>query len=170
MKEIFLHAAGATALTFGVAVFMTSAQQPAPPAITVAEDPEYANYLDAPQSAGTWVYVEEPGETLAVYGTGPGASTFLMRCAEGSVALARVADTPAEQSRAMSVVTETVTRQLEVNPLGMNNVLFVNLAPTDPLLDAMAITKGRFAVEVEGEQTLYLPAWAEVTRVIEDCR
>ena len=39
-----------------------------------------------------------------------------------------------------------------------------------PLLDAMAITRGRFAVEVEGEPGLYVPAWAEVTRVIEDCR
>ncbi len=46
----------------------------------------------------------------------------------------------------------------------------VSLNPRDPLLDAMAITRGRFAVEVEGETPLYLPAWAEVTRVIEDCR
>ena len=44
------------------------------------------------------------------------------------------------------------------------------LAPDDPLLDAMAITKGRFAVAAPGEPTLYLPAWAEVSRVIEDCR
>ena len=105
-----------------------------------------------------------------MYETGPGQSSFLMRCADGAVSLARVAETPAEQSRAVSVVTETETRQLQMNPLGMNNVLFVDLAPNDSLLDAMAITKGRFAVEVEGEQTLYLPAWAEVSRVIEDCR
>jgi len=38
------------------------------------------------------------------------------------------------------------------------------------LLDAMALSKGRFAVELEGEAALYLPAWAEVSRVIEDCR
>ncbi|MEL6878174.1 MAG: hypothetical protein AAGL68_08770 [Pseudomonadota bacterium] len=44
------------------------------------------------------------------------------------------------------------------------------LDANDPLLDAMAITKGRIAVETAGMPTLYLPAWAEVTRVIEDCR
>ncbi|MGE5953581.1 MAG: hypothetical protein ACM308_08200 [Qipengyuania vulgaris] len=44
------------------------------------------------------------------------------------------------------------------------------MAPKSPLLDAMALTKGRFAVETPGLPTLYLPAWAEVTRVIEDCR
>jgi hypothetical protein len=40
----------------------------------------------------------------------------------------------------------------------------------DPLLDAIALSKGRFAVEVEGETTLYLPTWAEVSRLVEDCR
>jgi hypothetical protein len=40
----------------------------------------------------------------------------------------------------------------------------------DPLLDAMAFSKGRFAVEVTGGAPLYVPAYPEVTRVIEDCR
>ena len=40
----------------------------------------------------------------------------------------------------------------------------------DPLLDAMAVTRGRFAVETTGLSTLYLPPWAEVTRAIESCR
>jgi hypothetical protein len=34
----------------------------------------------------------------------------------------------------------------------------------------MALSKGRFAVEVDGEAPLYLPSYAEVSRVIEDCR
>ena len=40
----------------------------------------------------------------------------------------------------------------------------------DPLLDAMAFSRGRFAVEVSGGPTLVVPAYPEVTRVIEDCR
>ena len=44
------------------------------------------------------------------------------------------------------------------------------LPARDPLLDAMAFSKGRFAVEVAGLPTLYLPSWIEVSRVIEDCR
>jgi len=38
------------------------------------------------------------------------------------------------------------------------------------LLDAMALARGRFAVEVAGYPALYLPNWAEVARVVEDCR
>ncbi|HCY02645.1 MAG TPA: hypothetical protein DHU71_07085, partial [Erythrobacter sp.] len=48
--------------------------------------------------------------------------------------------------------------------------LTATLAANDPLLDAMAVTRGRFAVETPGLSTLYLPPWAEVSRVIEDCR
>lgn len=40
----------------------------------------------------------------------------------------------------------------------------------DPLLDAMAFSRGRFAVEVSALPTLYVPAYPEVTRAIEDCR
>ena len=43
-------------------------------------------------------------------------------------------------------------------------------APRDPLLDAMAFSRGRFMLEMGGSQTLILPAWSEVGRVIEDCR
>ena len=38
------------------------------------------------------------------------------------------------------------------------------------LLDAMAFSRGRFAIDVNGLPSLYLPAWPEVGRVIEDCR
>ncbi len=71
----------------------------------------------------------------------------------------------------MRIRTETTARSILANPVpGQSNLIAVRLRGSDPLLDAMAITKGRFAVETGGLQTLYLPAWAEVTRVIEDCR
>ena len=71
----------------------------------------------------------------------------------------------------MSISTETVKASLDTYPVaGPEAILVADLDANAPLLDAMAITKGRFAVEVEGEETLYLPAWVEVSRVIEDCR
>jgi hypothetical protein len=71
----------------------------------------------------------------------------------------------------MEITTETTKRTLTSEPIGPNiNMNAVELDPRDPLLDAMAITKGRIAVGVEGERTLYLPAWVEISRVIEDCR
>lgn len=49
-------------------------------------------------------------------------------------------------------------------------VVALRFDPRDPLLDAMAFSRGRFAVEVQGLPTLYVPSWPEVSRVVEDCR
>lgn len=190
MKAMYFSAAGAIALTFGIAACVPSAEPPPaappppvatpsptptptpapPPPPPVVEEPQFDNYLDAPQTAGTWTYADEPGEKLALFGPSPDEPLFIVRCAGGSIALARVLESAAAGPRAMSVSTETVTRQLQANPIGGRPLVATELTPGDPLLDAMAITKGRFAIEVEGARTLYLPAWAEVSRVIEDCR
>jgi hypothetical protein len=76
---------------------------------------------------------------------------------------------PAKRDLAMTVRTETAQRVLAAQQ-STPALVAVAVAANDPLLDAMALSKGRFAVEVEGEPTLYLPSHAEVSRVIEDCR
>jgi hypothetical protein len=40
----------------------------------------------------------------------------------------------------------------------------------DPILDAMAFSRGRILVEAEGQQPVILPSWAEIARIVEDCR
>lgn len=44
------------------------------------------------------------------------------------------------------------------------------LVPHDPVLDAIAFSRGRFAVEVSAMPPLAIPNWSEFTRVVEDCR
>jgi hypothetical protein len=128
-------------------------------------------YLDAPQTPGTWRYVKEPGETLAIYGEAKAQPAFILRCGDGVVSLGRFTGAEQSETRVMSITTETVTSQIEAGPVpDMPMILAADLQPRDPLLDAMAITKGRFMVDVEGQDPLYLPAWVEVSRVIEDCR
>jgi hypothetical protein len=46
----------------------------------------------------------------------------------------------------------------------------VQLPASDPLLEQMAFSRGRFLVTVEGGPSLVVPAWPELARVIEDCR
>lgn len=71
----------------------------------------------------------------------------------------------------MLIRTETAARQFIAQPSQTGqNVITARVSANDPFLDAMAITKGRVAIETEGMQTLYLPAWPELSRVIEDCR
>ncbi len=39
----------------------------------------------------------------------------------------------------------------------------------DPLLDALAFSRGRFGIAIAGIETS-VPTWPEITRVLEDCR
>jgi hypothetical protein len=71
----------------------------------------------------------------------------------------------------LAVRTSSTARSLPVSPSGGTPAyVAVSLSPTDPLLDAMAFSRGRFALDQAGAPPLALPAWAEVGRVIEDCR
>ncbi|WP_247711787.1 hypothetical protein [Qipengyuania qiaonensis] len=80
----------------------------------------------------------------------------------------------ADASREVPIVirTETATRQFSTHPAqgSVGPILSLDIPANDRFLDAIALTRGRFAVEAPGLSTLYLPAWGEVTRVIEDCR
>ena len=44
------------------------------------------------------------------------------------------------------------------------------LGARDPLLDDIAFSRGRIAVEVAGAPRLIVPSWPESARAIEDCR
>lgn len=194
MKACLLHTAGAIALTFGLgltlAACVPNAERPTsapPPAVAipapappptpapppVVRERQYDNYLDAPQTPGTWSYADDPSETLATFGVG-NEFEFVVRCDKSTrqIGLARVTRGGPTSNRAMSIATETMRRELVAAPAGSSNLRIVaaSLNPRDPILDAMAITKGRVAIGVEGERTLYLPAWVEISRVIEDCR
>ncbi len=71
----------------------------------------------------------------------------------------------------MEIRTETMNRTLQASQRDSAQPLVAaEVDANDRLLDAMAVTKGNFAMQVDGAPILYLPGWAEVTRVIEDCR
>ena len=71
----------------------------------------------------------------------------------------------------MLVRTETQERRLTASPVHSGAPLIVaELAASDPLLDAIAFSRGRFAVDVPGTAPVYVPAYPEITRVVEDCR
>lgn len=76
-----------------------------------------------------------------------------------------------------TITTSSILRRLSARPAGAPGLVQNAAVPfdivlntRDPLLDAMAFSRGRFMFEMGGAQTLILPAWSEVGRVIEDCR
>ena len=133
--------------------------------------PAPENWIDNPATPGDWRYIQGAGESRAEFSE-PGAEPrFIIRCniAQRRIGLARAG--AAQGAVPMRILTETGERVLTVAPLPGNTPLLANAVPAgDPMLDAIAYSRGRFAVEVPGLQTLYLPSWPEITRVIEDCR
>lgn len=143
----------------------TPAPAPAPtpaPVPAPSPVPSATTWMDAPLTPGDWTYTR---------GLARFAEHLVMRCdrAAGVVEIGRAGPAPA--SAQMIVRTEFMERGIAVQPAGSDPAwIFARVPARDPLLDAMAFSKGRFAVEVAGLPALYVPSYPEVTRVIEDCR
>jgi hypothetical protein len=128
---------------------------PAPaPTPTPTPVPTYASWEDAPQTPGDWTYANG----TATFGL-PGQPRLTLACTGGAVRIAL----PGAVTGLLTVRTETATRAVQATG-GI-----ASLPARDSLLDAIAFSKGRFAIE-GGGQALYVPAWPEISRVIEDCR
>ncbi len=147
----------------------TPAPAPAPtptprptPVPTPSPVPTYSSWMDVPATPGDWSYAG---------GLARFAEHLVLRCdrAAGVVEIRR-AGTAAGPAQ-MIVRAELMERGIAAQPTESDPSWVTARVPArDPLLDAMAFSKGRFAVEVAGLPTLYVPSWPEVTRVIEDCR
>jgi hypothetical protein len=149
----------------------TPAPAPTPVAVTPPAPvpspvpPTYADWREAPQTPGDWTYADG----LATFGA-PGNALLSMRCdrAGGAVELVR---NGGGAPGPWMVRTETTERPLEGAAQRSDPPsALVRLNPADPVLDAMAFSSGRFALEAPGAPTLYVPSWPEVMRVIDDCR
>lgn len=137
------------------------------PLSAIGQDADH--WLDEPRSVGDWSYRQNIDESRAQY-LGAGGELFSLTCKFSAQKIQMDRPVAAARAGMMRIRTETGDRVFNATPNAGANTVSIMLNQNDPLLDAMAITKGRFAVELEGAPTLYLPSWAEVTRVIEDCR
>ncbi len=100
-----------------------------------------------------------------------GGNALALSCdrAAGLVTLMRPGT--AEGQVPMTVITSSQSRPLTGMAVATNPpVIAATLTARDGLLDAMAFSRGRFAIETHGLPTLYVPSWPEVSRVVEDCR
>lgn len=147
------------------------ASAPPPEAVTrpPAPAPLAADWRDWPVTAGTWAYTADARGSVAMFGRVGADALAVLRCdrAGGRVFLSVAGGAPGT----VTVRTSSVARSLPVGATGGTPpYLAATLAPADPLLDAMAFSRGRFALSMAGSPPLVLPAWAEVGRVVEDCR
>ena len=141
---------------------------PAPRPVPVPQAPVSDNWMDIPATPGDWRYAPRGQGTEASFWSQAGAPMARLRCMADTRTVVLSLPVTGARTPLVTIRTETATRTLEA--LSADREMTVSIAPGDPLLDAMALSKGRFALESEGLPPLYLPSWAEVTRVIEDCR
>ncbi len=142
-----------------------AAPRPAQPAPAAVEN--FAHWQDAPQTPGDWHYRAAGREQFADFRSPAGGQIAQLACtAARDVSLTVYARAPGATS--ITIRTEHTDRALRA-VAGETSVSAV-AAASDPLLDAVAFTKGRFAVIVPGGPQLFLPSWPEVIRVIEECR
>jgi hypothetical protein len=127
------------------------APAPAPPPPAASSD-----WRDWPVTPGNWSYRRDGHGTGAVYGSG-GAAVFSIQCEAGGSRLILARGTA---SGPMTIRTTSTARSLSG----------AALPASDPLIDAMGYSRGRFIVESASQPPLVIPAWAEVLRVAEDCR
>lgn len=143
------------------------APAPAPkPAPKPIPQPQ-ADWRDMPITPGDWRWSMEGRQSVARFA----GDTLVLRCdlSNRTVTLSRAGSAASDVP--MTVTTQSTSRPLLGTPQqGSPPSIAVAFSAGDPLLDAMAFSRGRFALETAGMPTLYVPSWPEVSRVIEDCR
>ncbi|MEC3910025.1 hypothetical protein U5A82_05905 [Sphingobium sp. CR2-8] len=139
--------------------------QPAP----VATEWQYR-----PASPGEWRYRPEAAGAVATFGPSVADVRLTLRCDRASrrISLARPVSAQAGAGQGAIIVRTNygATSWPATTSGGGVPQLVAFRAASDTVLDQIAYSRGKFAVEVAGQQALIVPAWAEVSRVIEDCR
>lgn len=139
---------------------------PAAPAPAPAPAAPRIDWQDAPITPGDWIWGMRVGQSVASFAGG----LLELRCDRARAAVVLVRRGTAARPVPMTIITSDLVRPLTGTPLSDGQGIAVSLPARDPLLDAMAFSRGRFVVETNGLPSLYVPSWPEVSRVIEDCR
>lgn len=148
------------------------AAPPPPPrvvALPALPAPLAADWRRWAVTPGTWRYSRDARGSVAMFGQTGSDALAVLRCdRQGSRLFLSVAGAAAQP---LTVRTSSTARTVPTGATGGTPpYLAATLTPADPLLDAMAFSRGRFALSVAGAPPLVLPAWAELGRVVEDCR
>ncbi len=150
------------------------APKPTVPVVQAPPQPNLAtNWQDWPMAAGDWSYRRDGRGSSAVFGRSDGGSLFVMRCdkARQKLVLARSGAFPDGVAGRMSIRTSSALQTYPIeNSRDFPNHVSAELMVRDPQLDAMVFSRGKFIVSVKGASDLVIPAWAEVARIVEDCR
>ena len=128
-----------------------------------------ADFTNVTAAPGRWSYAPLPGGSEAMFFDSSGAARLSIRCNRPLrwVSISRVGAAPAAS---ISLWTSSAVRNLLARYDPATQRVTAEVAASDPLLDAIAFSRGRIAVSMPGFVPLVVPVWAEPARAIEDCR
>ncbi|WP_336958002.1 hypothetical protein [Sphingobium aquiterrae] len=140
---------------------------PTPPAPALSSD-----WTQWPMTPGGWTYRLQASGGVALFGTAQGETLATFRCELSTRRIMVSRGGMAAQTGAtMSIRTSFGSAQwpAATQAAPVPQVIAARGA-SDQTLDQIAYSRGRFTIEVPGMTPLVLPPWAEIARVIEDCR
>ena len=143
-----------------------------PPPVTIAPAAPVrpaGDWTDWPLAAGDWVYRQDDRGSIALFGTPNADALVTLRCdrARQRMYLSRAG----KGSGTIVIRSSSTMKTFAAAPTG-GTVAYIaaEIAPRDPILDAMIFSRGRIALEVTGQAPLAIPSWPEIGRVVDDCR
>ena len=127
------------------------------------------DWRTGPLAAGSWAYRGLADGSEAVFTDARVAPRVVVKCSRPTrvITLTVASAVPAS---AITVATSETQRTIPASFNAQSFQIIAQIAGNDAVLDAMAFSRGRFALSVVGGATLVVPAWPEVARSIEDCR
>ena len=138
-------------------------------ALVVALPAEAQDLSTTAPIAGSWSYAPASDGSEAVFANAAGSPQLWVHCSRATrrvtISKAETAATPT-----MNVWTSSLSRIVASSFNPATGRLTIDLPNYDPLLDAIASSRGRVGFSAGSQPPLVVPPWAEVARVIEDCR
>lgn len=155
MKRLLFAFAAASALSLFSAA---SPQAPAPIALENVQP-----------VSGSWSYRAIAGGSEADFIDSSAIVRLEIRCNRTARTVSVIRTGVPAAAPSLGIWTTALSRTVPARFLGTYE-LVADLQASDPLLDAIAFSRGRFATAASGAPMVAVPAWPETSRVIEDCR
>jgi hypothetical protein len=141
-------------------------EAPVPAPATPA--PAATAWEDRALTPGNWTYRPEPNGSAALFG--PSAQPLVtLRCDRASRRISIIRAGAGQGAMVIRTSYGAVNWPATSQPGAQPHVIAMRAA-SDAVLDQIAYSRGKIGVEVPGLAPLVLPVWAEIARVVEDCR
>lgn len=122
---------------------------------------------------GSWVYRTDARGSVALFGQEQGDAVVTIRCdrAQSRIYLTRADEAAVGGAGAITIRTSSALKTFNASSTGGSPpYIAAEIMPADPILDAIIYTRGRFALQAGGQQSIAVPVYAEIAKVVEDCR